>query len=719
MSDKLNVLTAHGVEFTSESGDERIGTCPFTGKVNKFYYNVRKCVWDSKTAGLSGTVPQFLEQIHNVYVEQMTKTLLRKLSENRRLPDEAFAPWKIGWTGSQYSFLIRDAGGQPQDIRLYTLGKRVMSTKGVETGLLGAEQIPMHPTDPIYLCEGEWDAVALRWLMKKVGARGIVVGLPGAGVFKGEWTPWFSGRRVHTLYDYDAAGEEGELRLEKRLKSVCQTLTFVHWPDGVSDGFDVRDYIIYGAIDNHTPKECWEALHRKFQPYTRHAPPKNTTGNVAGSNGHLGGVAARVSAWTQKTPSYDDLTGVFKKWLYLENTVGIELMCAVVASQEIEGPPVWMFLVAPPGGAKTEILSSLIGMDQIYLQSSLTPHALVSGANWKGDQDPSLIPRLNGKVLVIKDFTSILSMRDNEKDEIFGILRDAYDGRCGKVFGTGIERSYESRFTVLAAVTPRIYDLSQQHHSLGERFLKCGVGNNLQHSSERDIIRRAIDNIDRDTQMKAELQDVVHAFMKRTRSRKLPTLSDVMYERIIALAMFGARMRGTVSRDQYHHDVITSRPSAEIGSRLGIQLAKLGKSIAWIHGRKEVTDSDYNLVKKVMLDTISQRTEDVVRVILQECPTVNDVVDSKEISGLTRYPPTTVSRILEDLHILEVVECTGTKYRYYWTLSKYIRDQIEQAQLYRTDAELKRPTTQWVRVSPGRGRGRKFVIKAVKPKPRP
>lgn len=699
MSDFIRIFEQHGVDFTGESGDERIGTCPFTGKSNKFYVNVRKKVFDSKTAGIAGGVSVFLEKVAEMYQEGLTTSLLKKLAEHRQLPEEAFLPWGVGWDGSRYTMPVRDPQGHVTDIRMYQLGKRVMSTSGVQTGLFGAERLTKQLGDPVFICEGEWDAIALQWLKTKTGSKGVVVGLPGAGTFKNEWIPWLTGRRVHTLYDNDAPGEEGEVRIEKRLKSAVQELTFVHWPEGVSDGFDVRDYVIYGAVERNTPRKCWEALLRKFELYPRTNPPRRRAADGPEAGEGTGRRLSDRSVWEAKPPSYDDVVTTFRKWLYLETTVGIEITLAVVASQAIEGPPVWMFLVAPPGGGKTEILSSLIGLESIYLQSSLTPHALISGANWKGDQDPSLIPRLNGKVLVIKDFTSILSMRDTEKDEIFGILRDAYDGRCGKVFGTGIERAYESRFTVLAAVTPRIYDLSQQHHSLGERFLKCGVGNNLQHTSERDIIRRAIDNINSDTKMKAELQDVVHAFMRRTRSKEIPSLSPAMYDKLIALAMFGARMRGTVSRDGYRNDIITSKPSAEVGSRLGVQLAKLAKSVAWIHGRKEVGEPDYLLVKKVMLDTVSQRTEDIVRVLLQHCPSPGDFMSSKEIATQTRYPIATVGRIMDDLYILDVVARTGTTYRFNWTVSRYIRDCVNKAGLYRKEEELNRPVRRWIKVS--------------------
>ena len=377
---------------------------------------------------------------------------------------------------------------------------------------------------------------------------------------------------------------------------------------------------------------------------------------------------------------------------------------AVHLSQIIDGPPIWMFLVAPPGGAKTEIIGSLSLCDQTYMTSSLTPHALISGANFKNMPDPSLIPRLDGRVMVVKDFTSILSMRDSDKDEIFGILRDAYDGRCGKVFGTGVERNYKSRFTVLAAVTPRIYDLSSQHQSLGERFLKFSSGHNLKHTSEREIIRRAIDNINQETEMKWQLSDVVRSFMDArlqwASSLDLglfPSIDKNYKERLIYLGMFGARLRGTVSRDSYRHDIMTSRPSAEVGSRLGIQLAKFVKSLSLIHKHKECGDQEYRIAKKVVLDTIPQRVEDIIRTLVVNYSDDSNTFTTQELARSTRYPLATVSRLLQDLHVLDVVCRSGTSYRHHWSLSPYVRECIDKSDLYKTEEELRRPTRMLVK----------------------
>ena len=149
-------------------------------------------------------------------------------------------------------------------------------------------------------------------------------------------------------------------------------------------------------------------------------------------------------------------------------------------------------------------------------------------------------------------------------------------------------------------------------------------------------------------------------------------------------------MRGTVSRDTYHNDIITSRPSAEIGSRLGIQLAKLGKSLAVVYDHARVGEPEYNILKKVMLDTVPQRTEDIIRFMIKNNPSMKTPISTADLSHITRYPQATVSRLLQDLNVLDIVQRHGQDgaYRHTWSLSPYIQNTIRGAGLYQTEDEL-------------------------------
>jgi hypothetical protein len=684
----LRPFEAHGVDFTGTVGNQAYGRCPFADKPDKFYVNVENQLWDSKVTGKSGNLSGFLRDISEVYEDRLSEKKLTILARSRGLPVEAFIPWRIGHTGRVYTFLVSDQRSRPVDIRMYQVGGPVMTTAGCHPGLFGAER--MTKPGPVYICEGEWDAIALDWLRAKLKMPGVVVGAPGAAIFKKEWANWFVGRDAVVLFDHDDPGRHGELRVQRVLGGVARSLKYLHWPKRLETGYDLRDLITDKAVGRREPSYCWNWIETRLRPYTRTKSIQGT--DVQSQNPEPPqNVDARPSAYKEPA-SLDKVKEVYKKWLFVDDLTGLEVVLATALSSQLEGDPIWLFLVAPSGGAKTETLQSLSLHPLTYLTSSLTPHSLISGAVAKNGSDPSLIPKLDGKVLVVKDFTSILSMRENDKDEIFGILRDAYDGKCSKVFGTGIVRSYDSRFTVIAGVTPAIYEFSRHYSSLGERFVNFCLGDSLKHKFENEVITKAISNINAEPDMRWELQDVVRSFLSRNIDKHSPpALPKALIIKIIHLAKFGARMRGSVGRDRFRPDIVVSRPSAEVGSRLGKQLAKLTIALAMVRDKDTVSETEYVVAKKVVLDTIPQRLEDMIKYLYKSEAEGHDARTPRDITNDTRYPLATINRMLADMHALDMVVRSGTVGKVYWGLSDYVRNCINGAGLYTSPTDLARP----------------------------
>src|SRR6266511_3715854 len=80
--------------------------------------------------------------------------------------------------------------------------------------------------------------------------------------------------------------------------------------------------------------------------------------------------------------------------------------------------------------------------------------------------------------------------------------------------------------------------------SLGERFLKYTIGDNLIHRDEKQIILRAINNVNQSTQMQDELADVMQSFidMRIANYKKPPEIPDPIKQKLIYLGMFVARL---------------------------------------------------------------------------------------------------------------------------------------------------------------------------------
>ncbi len=687
-SDKLKGFIRHGFIIGGQNQSQAYGDCVFCGKENKFYISLISQLWDCKVCMKKGNYLSFLKEISQQNKQAMDAITLKRLATNRGLPTEAFKEWGIGRSEKGYTIPIFDAVGNLQDLRTYSLGKQLMSSPGCQVGLFGIQHLTKIKIEiPTYICEGEWDGIAMQWLLRKLNKPGVIVAVPGAGTFKREWIPQFRGRDVHVLYDNDNAGENGELTVKERLTGVAKSIKYLHWPVGLPDGYDLRDLISKEAVKSNRPI----ATFKKIQGMLVEKPRKKSLEELESPTD------VKLEYKLDPNVTLDDVYAAFRKWLHIDSTDGILMALATVISNELEGDPVWLFLVAPPGGSKTEIMSTFDKYPNAYITSSLTPQSLISGASYKNGADPSIIPKLDGKTLIVKDFTSIMGKKETEKDEIFGILRDAYDGKCGKVFGNGVERHFESHFSVLSGVTPSIYELSGQYAGLGERFLKFFIGDNLEHKSEIEIIMRAMSNVNREKQMRDELSNVVLSFVTKVVSGmkqpsfKLPEVPQEMLHSLAGLAQWGARMRGVIGREKYQQDMITAKPSAEVGSRLGKQLIKILYAIVITVGKKQCTEAEFRLVRKTMLDTISQRSEDIFRMLFKSCATVDDSLSALDISHRTRYPHTTVRRVLDDMNLLGIVTRCGTLNKYSWTVSEKMRGLITKSALYSTEEEMKRP----------------------------
>jgi len=680
--DNLNGFRQHGIEFSRESSGNAVGDCPFCDKDGHFYANKETKLWDCKRCGEHGNFEDLLGAFAGNYEESISEERLRQLADDRGLPVEAFRNLGIGWSGNRYSIPVQNAKGRILDIRMYRPGGKLLSTPTSNTGLFNLRDLVSEEgrAKRVYICEGEWDAIAWRWLLRHVGESGVVVGVPGANTFKGFWVPFFEGRDVVVLYDNDGAGRAGELIVRSKLSGTAKTLRYLHWPGGLENGWDIRDHIKKNALLNNHPREAFDYVVKNLKTAPREdqeAVKRNGKTDTAG--GGLGEEEEVFQPITTKALIED-----YKKWLHMKNDDALKVMYGAILANKMGGDPLWLFLVAPPGGMKSELLMSLSKGEGVHALSSLTPHTLISGATWKEGQDPSLLPKLNQKMLIIKDFTTLLTLHYSVRDEIFGTLRDVYDGNTEKVFGNGIRRKYESRFGILAGVTPAIEAFNTIHAGLGERFLKFRLCGNWDQDSEEAKIMRALNNIGHEDQMRNELTKIGSRWLANLKVPAVnPELSSAMKLRIVHLAKWSARLRGVVERDRFSGTVMY-KPSSEVGTRLAKQLAKLGQGIAMFLGKNIVDDEVYKLVLRVALDTVPDRVEDIIRALWDltdgragaTCQTVDIMIK-------TRLPQSTVFRCLQDMNLLKLVENCAARGSAAWTLSDKVREHINIGKIYK------------------------------------
>lgn len=631
----------HGFYPKGLSGDQVYGACPFCLDDTKMYVNKDSMNWDCKVCGRRGGFQTFLALMHEQCLPQFTGAVAFLLAKKRGLTVDTLKKSQVGYnklTGA-YTLPMPNEEGKLEDLRIYKDGK-FMSTSTCKTGLWNHLAVvgSAEPIQTIYLCEGEWDGMAMDEVIR-VGAvpSSAAVAVPGANVLKPHWVPYFKGRDVVALYDHDKAGKEGTVKCYNALKPIARTLRFIHWPEETPDGYDLRDL---WTSTRHPGKTI-----QFINEHLRDTP----TGEVEKLHGDM---TSQVMVFDGAGLDYQAVYERYANWLHLPDLSILDVLFGSIIANRLQGDPVWLFLVAPPGMTKSELLQSFTNAKGIDAISTLTAHTLVSGATMAGGYDPSLIPQLDQKVLIIKDFTTVLNMNQQSREEVFGDLRDAFDGEYRKPFGNGIRRTYQSKFGIVAGVTPAIDLVLEGEVALGERFLRCQV--TLPEGIEGHIayLRKAAQNVAQEEVMRKELKQAAEECLNFQFDADV-NIPDAMQEQIISMAVMVAMMRGMVPRDKYTKEII-AQPYVEIGTRLTKQLSKLLLGICMFRRKMIPTEDEMVIVRRIARNTIPYKVSSLVQCVQTSFPI--GTFGTRALGELSKLPQITIQRHVESCRMLGILD---------------------------------------------------------------
>jgi hypothetical protein len=619
------------VEGSPATGGHVRGRCPFCQKDDHFYVNVtsENKTWDCKKCGRSGGFQKFLQEV----ADFASGKNIPELAKDRGLSEKTLEDAGAGFINGKWILPVWDINKEKiLNIKIYD-GTSFKNTASCSTVMYGLWMLP-NKYDDIYLAEGEWDYLAL----KNAGARAILA-VPGAGIFKTENIPLFLGKRVYMLYDNDESGRHGRDRALNLLSPVATDIYTIEWPAGTIEGYDIRDVF---------KRKGAETLKYINSICKLHAISK--------------GGASAFSPDMPPPKSIDESYKVFHKWLLMKDNELLDVIFGTVLANRLQGDPVWMFIVAPPGGTKSAPLMRLAGCAGIETLSSLTPATLISGHSL-GGSDPSLIPLLDQKTLVIKDFTVIMGLPAAERDEIQSILRDAYDGECKRVFANGVTRSYKSKFGIIAGVTPAIETFADENTRLGERFLRWRNWLPVDWTTRKKYIERAMANTAFDDQMHMELSGAAKRILLADYTNRIPVLDKRISNIIVCISDWISTMRGTILRDKFRHNALY-KPAPELGTRICKELTKLFTGVAMLHGK--IDNSCFAVIKNVAKSSVNTRYLDIMKFMFSKG--IDRPYSTKELQSAIGLAMDTVSIVLDDLLLLKVLSKTADGQT--WKLNK-------------------------------------------------
>lgn len=598
---KIDALICHGVHFNRVPAKGTAeGTCPFCHKEDHFHCHVSTGKYHCKICQKEGNHYTFLQEHYSACLKKTTKADYEMLSSQRgNLPAAAFKAKHLAYDRAQHRWLIPLYNLENKLVNLlrwdaHEAKPAAKSTPACSLHLGGLQNLKQ--VGPIHICEGVWDDPALEYLFSKTGidsATNSVLFSPGAGLNLDRYTEVFRGRDLLFYYHHDAAGVDGQSKAAQTFEGKAKSVSLIHWPAEFPEGYDVRDFVTE-RLSNL--KKCGKDLKELF----------NYSSKVVKQN-------------LPKVPDFKTLVRHFRKVLHLEqNQLDALAMClAVVASMGSKGAPLWLFLVGPPGCGKSEMLMAFSQLiDKCLFVSRITTETLISGMP-TGSEDPSLMARIKNRCLIIKDFTCIKAMNQEKQVDLFGMLRDAYDGEVSRPFGSGQVREYrDCWFPMLAGVTHVIHADNQSAY--GERFLKFELLDD-----DHDVMKQTnasmqkASNDAKSTTPDETLKNAILAFFDQRKldRTKLPDIIATQWkDKLLALAQLVAIIRTSADKKG---PVYAYRPIPENPGRLGAQFVKASQYLCWVFDQPKMNTDIYNIIKKTATDTVVSWSLEIVRALIR------------------------------------------------------------------------------------------------------
>lgn len=359
----------------------------------------------------------------------------------------------------------------------------------------------------------------------------------------------------------------------------------------------------------------------------------------------------------------------------------VKLLFATIIANRFDNDPVWLFIIAPSGGGKTEFITSLNKVIDVYPISTVTSKTFISGKRPRAGEETSLLFSIGQSgILTFKDFTSMLSLPHEERNAIMGQLREIYDGSMVRAYGTGEKIEWRGKLGLVAGVTSVIHVARELYAAMGERFIMYSIVL----PERKQIAARALDNTDTVHAKREILRDEVQKFLddmdKKNNAmggigipKEKPKIDPDIKEDILDLAELSTRARSPVDREwrSPNKDIIYVHPP-EVPTRFVMQLASLASAFKVIN-QGQLLPEDKKILFKIALDSIT----DTRRKALQELGRYEEV----ETAGLAvkiDYPTNTVRRWLEDLNALKVIDRVKTAGKAdRWKLKPHYRDLIK------------------------------------------
>ena len=358
----------------------------------------------------------------------------------------------------------------------------------------------------------------------------------------------------------------------------------------------------------------------------------------------------------------------YTKWFGSEYDTGaLNVILSAARAERLAGDPPWVINVAGSGCTKTETVTPLAAAGARIVSMLSGEAALLSAtpADRRAKESTGGLLREIGShgLLVIKDFTSVLSMHRDSRAKVISALREIHDGYWVRDVGTdgGLKISWAGRIVIIAACTTAWDAHREVVASMGDRFLVV-----RQRIDRRKAGEKAISNVGSERVMREEIGAAVRDALAAPLTPDPPEVEDTAS--LLALADLVTRCRTPVERDyqgnpSWAHDL---EAPTRFAKQL-VQLARGGLSLGMTQ------DAARAVAARAARDSMPPAYLKVLGDV-----TGNPLSRTAEVAQRLGIPWRTADRALAELQLLGCLQC-GTDHhdKYVYTLNDSLADLVE------------------------------------------
>lgn len=315
------------------------------------------------------------------------------------------------------------------------------------------------------------------------------------------------------------------------------------------------------------------------------------------------------------------------------------LVIAVAVSHKLGlSEMLWLRIIGASGSGKTEMLRTLTGQEGFCTtMESITAGSIRRGFvhKKKSDNEETLLKRISGKLVITKEFASMLTKEKEAQKEIFGLLRSVYDGTLDADYGSEQGHLQQSTyFDWIIGSTSYIDKVRNIEYLLGSRFIDLRWERPIQ---RLEGINKAIKNDGHLNKIRADLLRAMTDIIETAE-----VVPEVRFDYIAVFADITSALRSPVERDNKTRE-IEDLPEIELGTRIGQALSRIARGLLMV-GVSEREVKPYLL--RIVFDSMTRIRSSVVK------SWVDGITNQQEIAVRAKVSQGAISRVIEDIKVL-------------------------------------------------------------------